>query len=144
MKSLFLLSIIFMGVTVTSQNSPNPAEDIFELIEKVPVYPGCESLSNNEELKRCMFKNISEFIGEKFNLDIAKNLNLKGRQRIEVSFNINKNGWISEIKPRGPHPLLEEEALKILMSLPQMVPGEQKGKPVTIAYLLPIVFVIEE
>lgn len=137
---LFFVGLLIMEV---SAQNPSNSED-FIVIEKVPIYPGCEGLEDNESLKKCMFRNIYEHISENFDISFAGELGLVGKQRIEVSFTINKRGYITDIKAKGPHPRLEEEALRIMQSFPQMIPGEQKGEPVGVMYLLPIVFEVEE
>src|SRR5690606_40080194 len=69
-------------------------EDIdvpFSVIENVPVFPGCEK-GNNQEKKDCMSKKIYDFVNKKFNTDLASDLGLSGRQRINVIFKIDKTG----------------------------------------------------
>ncbi len=115
----------------------------FAVIEDVPVYPGCESANNNEARKECMSKKIEEFVKKNFDTELASELGLEGRQRIFVTFKINKNGNVVDVRARAPHIKLEEEAVKIVKSLPHMTPGEQRGVPVGVLYGLPIVFQVE-
>ncbi len=138
--SLFLLIGLFF-VLGYSQNPSDPYDE-FE-IEKVPVYPGCETLNDNEGLKKCMFRKISEHIGQNFDLSFAGKLGLKGQQKIEVMFTINKMGRVTNIQAKGPHRSLEKEAQRVMKTVPRMIPGEQHGEPVGILYSLPIVFEIE-
>lgn len=121
-------------------------EDIevpFAVIENVPVYPGCES-GNNDAKKACMSKKISDFVNKKFNTELASELGLSGRQRINVIFKIDKNGDITGIRARAPHPGLEKEAARVIGLLPKMKPGKQRGKPVTVPYSLPIIFQVQD
>ena len=60
-----------------------------------------------------------------------------------MQFTIDKNGNITEAKARGPHKLLEEEALRVINDLPMLRPGEQDGKKVSVKYTLPISLVVE-
>lgn len=124
-----------------SQNPTDPTNE-FE-IEKVPVFPGCESLETNESLKNCMMRKISEHIAKNFDTGFAGKLGLKGRQRIDVLFTVNKIGKVTNIQAKGPHRKLEKEARKVMETLPRLIPGEQHGEPVGILYLLPIIFEIE-
>ena len=110
-------------------------------IEKVPTYPGCSG--DNETLKKCFTKRISAFIGENFNTKLGKDLGLTGRQRIVVQFKIDKSGSIADVKAKAPKPELEAEAIRIVQKLPQMQPGEQDGKKVSVIYSLPIVFEVK-
>lgn len=113
----------------------------FAAIDKVPAYPGCSG--DNEALKQCFSERISAFVGENFNTKIGNDLNLSGRQRIAVQFKIDKTGNIVDVKARAPKPELETEAIRVVQKLPQMQPGEQDGKKVSVIYSLPIVFEVK-
>lgn len=122
-------------------------EDIevpFAVIENVPVYPGCEDKSGNEAKKNCMSEKISQFVNKKFNTELAGELGLSGRQRINVIFKIDKTGSITGIRARAPHPGLEKEAARVIGLLPKMKPGKQRGKAVTVPYSLPIIFQVQD
>jgi protein TonB len=121
-------------------------EDIevpFAVIENVPVFPGCEG-GDNDAKKRCMSKKISDFVNKKFNTDLAGDLGLSGRQRINVIFKIDKSGSIVGVRARAPHPGLEKEAARVINMLPKMKPGKQRGKAVTVPYSLPIIFQVQD
>jgi protein TonB len=115
-------------------------EDVpFVVIEKVPIYPGCEG--SNAALRKCLEKSVRDYIAENFNVDLAQDLGLEpGKRRIFVLFVIDKTGGISNIQTRAPHKRLELEAERVVKSLPKMKPGEQRGKAVGVKYSLPIVF----
>lgn len=115
----------------------------FSVIEKVPVFPGCEGMSNKEQ-RDCMAKNISEHVNKKFNTKIADELNLKGRQRISVIFKIDINGDVVGVRSRAANKALEDEAIRVIKTLPKFKPGMQKGKPVNVPYSLPIIFQVAE
>ncbi|GAA0735347.1 MULTISPECIES: energy transducer TonB [Flavobacteriaceae] len=122
-------------------------EDIevpFAVIENVPVFPGCENESGNNAKKQCMSEKISKFVNKKFNTDLAGELGLSGRQRINVIFKIDKSGNITNIMARAPHPGLEKEAKRVIGLLPKMKPGKQRGKAVTVPYSLPILFQVQD
>jgi protein TonB len=115
----------------------------FHVIENVPVYPGCEK-GNNDAKKKCMSEKIQKFVQKKFNTDLAGDLGLTGRQRISVLFKIDKSGNIVGVRSRAPHPRLEKEAARVINLLPQMKPGKQRGKAVTVPYSLPIIFQVQD
>jgi len=121
-------------------------EDIevpFAVIENVPIYPGCEK-GNNDAKKKCMSEKIQKFVQKKFNTDLAGDLGLSGRQRINVIFKIDRNGDVVGVRSRAPHPKLEKEAARVINLLPKMKPGKQRGKAVTVPYSLPIVFQVQD
>ena len=115
----------------------------FAAIEKVPTYPGCYG-STNEELKECMSDKIAKHVNRGFNTSLGQESGLTGVNRIFVSFVINKSGEIVNVRSRAPHPGLEAEAERVIKTLPQMKPGEQKGQPIEVLYSLPITFKIAE
>lgn len=112
----------------------------FAVIENVPVFPGCENKKGNEAKKQCMSEKITQFVNKNFNTELAGDLGLSGRQRINVLFKIDKTGNIVGVQARAPHPGLEREAQRVIGKLPQMEPGKQRGKAVTVQYSLPIIF----
>jgi len=122
-------------------------EDIevpFSVIENVPVFPGCENESGNNAKKKCMSQKISKFVNRKFNTELAGDLGLSGRQRINVIFKIDKTGNITGVRARAPHPGLEKEAQRVINLLPKMKPGMQRGKAVIVPYSLPILFQVQD
>ncbi|WP_081997682.1 energy transducer TonB [Wocania ichthyoenteri] len=136
--------IVAYGEKKDKNTSEEDVEVPFAVIENVPVYPGCEDLVTNAEKKACMSEKLSKFVIENFNTKLANNLGLSGRQRINVIFKISKEGYITGIRSRAPHPALETEAVRVISSLPKMKPGVQKGKAVTVPYSLPIIFEVAD
>ncbi|WP_445737113.1 M56 family metallopeptidase [Mariniflexile sp.] len=121
----------------------NALEVPFAVIDQVPIFPGCEGLSPSEQ-KACMSKNIQYHVNKNFNTKIAEENNLVGKQRINVIFKIDAEGNIVGVRSRAPHPILEAEAVRVIGTMPKMIPGEHKGRKVTVLYSLPIVFQVAE
>ena len=118
-------------------------EVIISIVENVPEYPGCEKGSNAEK-RKCMSAKIAKFVQKKFNTDLAGDLGLSGKQRINVIFKIDKNGNVTGVRSRAPHPRLEKEAARVINLLPKMKPGRQRGKAVIVPYSLPITFQVQD
>jgi protein TonB len=118
-------------------------EDVpFAIIEDVPVYPGCKG--SKAELKECLQDKIAKHVNSKFNADLASDLGLTpGIKKIFVMFKIDKTGNITDVQARAPHKRLEAEAIRVVESLPKMIPGKQRGRPVGVKYSLPIAFKVE-
>lgn len=133
------------GLEIETTDS-NDDEVSFAIIERVPIYRGCDGRLNNEALKKCMNQAIKLHISGNFNKNVIKELNLPtGEVKISCFFKIGKKGNIIEIKIRAPHPDLEKEAIRVLKLIPKMKkPGYQKGKPVIVPYYLPIKFSVED
>ena len=115
----------------------------FAVIENVPVFPGCER-GNNEKKRKCMSEKIAKFVQRRFNTDLAGDLGLSGRQRINVIFKIDKRGNVTSVRARAPHPRLEKEAVRVIKLLPKFEPGKQRGKAVIVPYSLPIIFQVQD
>ncbi|WP_339896038.1 energy transducer TonB [uncultured Algibacter sp.] len=114
----------------------------FAVIEDVPVFPGCEKLSK-KATKDCFQKKIQQHVASNFNYpQTALDLGIQGR--VSVIFVIDKTGRIIGIRSRGPDKILEKEAERIISILPKMKPGRQRGKPVKVAYAVPIFFKFQE
>ncbi len=112
----------------------------FGVIQKVPTYPGCTG--DNEELKKCFTQNIMQFVGSEFNTKVS-NSEISGRQRIAVKFKIDNTGKVTNVLAKSQYKELQSEAIRVISSLPEMLPGEHEGKKVGVQYSLPIVFEIE-
>ncbi|SNR17554.1 energy transducer TonB [Tenacibaculum jejuense] len=118
-------------------------EDVpFSIIEEVPVFPGCKG--TNQQKKDCLNKKMRKHVQRYFDAELANELGLApGKKRIFVQFKIDKDGTITSVRARAPHPRLKKEAERIAKKLPKMVPGRQRGKPVRVGYTLPITFNVE-
>ena len=129
---------------VSSAKSDTDGDVPFSVVEEVPVFPGCEDFTSNEERKTCMSEKIVEFVNTHFDVDAAKPYAQPGLNRIYVQFRINKDGSVEEMGVRASAPQLEEEARKVINKFPKMTPGKQGGKEVGVLYTLPIIFNVDE
>ena len=142
MKKLILLLFIPL-VTFGQSETENNAKVSPEVIESVPIFPGCNRGSNKKK-RKCMSEKIAKFVERKFNTDIAADLGLTGRQRIMVIFKIDTLGNITGVRARAPHPKIEQEAVRVINLLPKMKPGIQNGKPVIVPYSFPMTLQVKE
>lgn len=111
----------------------------FAMIDKVPTFPGCP-----ENDKSCFNKKMQQHFQKEFDAELPNSLKLSpGKKRIIMLFKINKEGAITGIKAKAPHPALQEEAVRIIKLLPIMKPGELNGKKVTVKYALPMRIEVE-
>lgn len=115
------------------------------IVQKVPVYPGCESATNNKERRKCMSAKLAKHIQRKFDSNLGSELGLsKGKHQIFVNFKINKNGEVEVLKTRAPHPELEKEANRVISKVPKMQPGINNKKAVEVLYTMPIKFQVRD
>lgn len=112
---------------------------IFILVEDAPIFPGCE---NESDKKACFQKMIQKHIIKNFRYpEVEKDLGIQGR--VQVSFEIQKDGSIGNVRMRGPNKNLEAEAARIIDKLPRMTPGKQRGRPVRVPFSIPINFKLQ-
>ena len=109
---------------------------------EVLIFPGCEQGSNADK-RKCMSAKIAKFVQRNFDINIARNLGLFGRQRINVIFKIDANGNVVGVRARAPHQSIENEAIRVINMLPKIKPGRKDGKAVIIPYSLPITFEVQ-
>lgn len=112
----------------------------FAIIEDVPIFPGCENVSKAQK-RACFEQKMQAHVVKNFQYpQVALELGIHGR--VSVIFTIEKDGSIGRIRTRGPDKVLENEAVRIINTLPKMIPGKQRGKPVPVPFSLPINFVV--
>ena len=124
---------------VTLQKIEEDIEVPFSVVEESPTTVECNDIKSNKARKNCISTFINKHIGRTFNTGIADSLS-PGKKRIIVMFKIDKDGTIKDIKARGPSEALEVEAKRVIATLPQFIPGKQKGKLVVVPYSIPIIF----
>ncbi|NRD19183.1 energy transducer TonB [Winogradskyella eckloniae] len=111
----------------------------FSIVDETPTTIDCKDLESNADRKNCMNMFVNKHIAKHFNTSIGDSLP-SGRKRIFVQFKIGKDGIVKDVKARGPSEALEVEAKRVIATLPQFIPGKQRGKVVTVPFSIPIVF----
>lgn len=118
---------------------PEDVKVIWTTIEEVPIFPGCESA---EDKRACFNEMMQKHIRKNFRYpELAQEMGIQGR--VNTQFMINNDGTIGAIQKRGPHDVLEKEAVRILTKLPKMTPGKQRGSAVKVSFAIPITFKLE-
>lgn len=115
----------------------------YAVIDEAPAFPGCEQWVDDPR-KNCTSSKIAEFVNKNFDTSLGKKLGLTGINRVIVQFRIDETGNIVDVRARAPRKELEDEAIRVISSIPQMTPGKQDGKPVSVMYSLPIAFKVAE
>ena len=105
-------------------------EEVFLSVEENPEFPGGPA-----KLLEYVQKNL------KYPM-MARESDIQGR--VFVGFVVEKDGSITNVKVmRGIGGGCDEEAVRVVQSLPKFKPGKQRGNPVRVAYTLPIVFKLQ-
>ena len=105
-------------------------EEIFTIVEEMPKFPGgIEAL----------FSYLSKTL--KYPA-MAKDANIQGK--VYVTFIVDRDGSIANAQVlRGIGGGCDEEAIKVVKSMPKWEPGKQRGKAVRVQYNLPINFILK-
>lgn len=137
MKKLILLLFLFAGATVFAQDGVKISGNTMTTKEMPPVWPGCEKTEKSK--KACFQEKLTQHLkaNYKFPKD-ASGKHLRGKSI--VSFVINEEGKPEIIKVEGSQTALNEEAKRIILSIPRMKPGELAGKPIQVKYKVPFTF----
>ena len=107
-------------------------------IEEMPIFPGCEGLSN-KALGQCFNKGMQQHLAKNFRYP-KKAQKKKIQGKVNIMFRIDENGNVSDIKTRGPHPILEAETIRIIKLFPKCIPGKLNGKPKQTPFAVPLTF----
>jgi len=63
--------------------------------------------------------------------------------KVFVGFVIDTKGKVSNVKLlRGVSPALDNEAIRVVKSMPDWTPGRQNGRPVRVSYQVPVNFTL--
>jgi protein TonB len=72
---------------------------------------------------------------------MAKEASIRGK--VYIQFVVEKDGSITDVKIiRGLGSGLDEIAKKAVRKMPKWEPGEQRGKPVRVRFVLPVNFTL--
>jgi len=104
--------------------------EIFQIVEEMPSYPGGEA-------------KMYEYLGKNIKYpQIARESGIQGR--VFVNFVVEPDGSVSNVKVlRGIGGGCDEEAMRVIKSMPKWKPGKQRGKAVRVSYTLPVVFKLQ-
>jgi len=105
-------------------------EDVILFAEQMPLFPGGDAA-------------LLQYIQRTLKYPVSAQENgIQGR--VFVRFVIDRQGNVSNVElARGVDPLLDNEALRVIRSLPVWEPGRQQGKPVRVLFTVPIVFKLQ-
>lgn len=114
----------------SKENKNDKVKEIFVFVEEMPEFPGGE-LALRKYLTNAV----------KYPL-IAQENGIQGK--VYVSFIIDESGAITHIELlRGIDSSLDNEALRVVRTLPKWKPGKQAGKAVKVRYNVPIHFELQ-
>ena len=119
---------IDINIVVEVEEESEPVvETIFDVVEEMPEFIGG-------------VEKLYEYLGNNINYpEQAKDFSIQGK--VFVQFVVWKDGSIKDVKVvKGTHKLLDKEALRVIINMPDWKPGKQRGKNVNARFTLPIKF----
>ena len=149
LKALFIIPVATLALSVFASNTgtmtreavhtadtlptanlqtQQTATKVFAVVEEMPKFKGGELAMMEFLMKNMKYP------------QTAVKAKLQGKAI--VGFVVGKDGTISDVhitKSAG-HAVLDEEAMRVVKSMPAWEPGKQKGKPVNVKYNVPITF----
>jgi len=96
------------------------------------------------QVKPKFYEDLNKYISDNIQYpDSAKKNNIHGT--VYISFIIEKNGSISSISVlrSSSHISLDNEAKRLISTMPNWTPGEQNRKAVRVQYMIPIQFKLQ-
>jgi periplasmic protein TonB len=135
MKDVQISTVTQEGNTTEDLPPENPVVDpdegkVFTIVEEMPSFPGGE-----DKMLEYIARNIKY-------PPVARENNITGR--VYVSFVVDKDGKIKEAKIlRGIGGGCDEEALRVVKSMPDWKAGRQNGRSVQVQFNLPVNFTLK-
>ena len=124
---LGLSNLSFAGKDTLTKNIDPKEEKIYTKVDKMPGFKG-----GDKELIKFIVNNV------KYPED-SKSKSIQGT--VLISFIVNSNGILSDYNvEKSVSKELDDEALRVLMLMPEWIPGLEKKKPVKVKMQLPIEF----
>ena len=104
--------------------------EVFTIVEEMPAYPGGDA-------------KLYEYLGKNIKYpQIARESGIQGR--VFVNFVVEPDGSVSNVKVmRGIGGGCDEEAVRVIKTMPKWKPGKQRGKAVRVTYTIPVVFKLQ-
>ena len=117
-----------IDIVIEVEEEPEPVvEEIFDVVEENPEFVGGMA-------------KLYEYLGKNIQYpEMAKENGIQGK--VFVQFVVWKDGTIRDVKVvKGVHKTLDNEATRVVKTMPKWTPGKQRGKAVNARFTLPIKF----
>lgn len=154
-KITLLLAILFTTISFAQTSdtekpqansqeiTTDEAEPIgYNHVDVPPLAPNCKTKWKLEKRQTCTREFINGYINRKLNTDLVSELGLTGFVKIEVTFTIDKEGRSKNISATGGPEIMNQNAVEVIETLPQLSPAMNNGELVEVFYKVPIAFSI--
>jgi len=134
MKHIFgavMAAVLLSGTSLAQAQSAVSTQPVYTVVEQMPRFKSADSsaVAMVDYLMRTTRYPVSALID-------------KATGRVFVGFVVNEEGKVEQVKlVKGRNRALDNEALRVVSEMPRWeVPGRQQGKPVKVAFTVPITF----
>ena len=135
--ALLMVSNISCTSTENKKDSTEAAEsravegEEFQIVEQMPEFPG--------GMGECM-----KWLGQNIKYP-AEAIEKEIQGRVILQIIVEKDGTMTNaVVAKGVHPLLDNEALRVINQSPKWEPGKQNGEAVRVKYTLPVLFKLND
>lgn len=127
-RTASIIAVIGAALSASAQQQGMAsAEDTLSYHEVLPKFPGGDSVMY------AYLRTHTQYPKE------AIENNITGK--VWVQFIVEKDGSVDSVRTvHSVHPLLDEEAERVVRSMPPWAPGTQMGRPVRTRFNVPIIF----
>ena len=145
---LFLCFLTSYSQETKVEPKDSTNEELIKVVEIMPRFPGCENIAGDvKEKNKCAQEKLLQYIYKNVKYpELARINNIEGM--VVLQFVINKDGLIENIEvKRKVGGGCDEAAVAVVERMNDMeekwTAGTQDGKPVKVAYTLPIKFKLQ-
>ncbi len=120
----------FKEAEIIAPDEPSEPE-IFTIVEQNPEFPGGEGA-------------MYEYLGKNIKYpQLARDNGVQGV--VTINFVVNEDGSVSNVRAlRGIGGGCDEEAVRVVRTLPKFIPGRQNGRNVKVYYNMPVNFTLRQ
>ncbi|HPE35252.1 MAG TPA: energy transducer TonB [Bacteroidales bacterium] len=117
-------------VPVVEEEEEVEEMEIFTVVESMPEFPGGDAAR-------------MKFLQENIKYpQLARESGIQGT--VYVTFVVETDGKVTDVRVlRGIGGGCDEEAVRVIQSMPRWIPGKQRGKPVRVQFNMPIRFTLQ-
>ena len=111
------------------------------LIGQKPIYPGCESIADEDARYACLQTELARFIATTTDYpQYLRSMGVSGRAYVQ--FTVDEKGHVVDVKAVSGRvdPQLEKAAAEAVRQLPDFTPGKHNGLPARTQFIVPVNF----
>lgn len=137
--TLLLAAGVFFN-PLSAQQKEAAEREVFNVVEEMPRFPGCEHLAEEAERRQCATEKLVQFITDNLRYpESAREARSEGT--VILSFVIDKEGRPADPGiARSAGAAFDEEVLRVFHLMPDWIPGQQRGRKVNVQMVLPVQF----